>query len=204
MASVDPNAEGQTILRRIGWILFDMLLITLFLHLVPGWLFPGPPAPLELAIGVGLLLSLCIDQGTKVAVVVDLKMSIGLSMLLHTCLPMPMRLPLLLGLGVALSMDIPLAVGPIFYLGITTAAVQYTIPQAEWYRYLPMNMALGPLLYLFLCVLIRPSFSCEIKHKLYIGWLAGLFLLSLSAPAIPVKGREPGPGEFLKEEPKMS
>jgi len=35
-------------------------------------------------------------------------------------------------LGVALSMDIPLAVGPIFYLGITTAAVQYTIPQAEW------------------------------------------------------------------------
>ena len=27
-----------------------------------GWLFPGPPAPLELAIGVGLLLSLCIDQ----------------------------------------------------------------------------------------------------------------------------------------------
>ena len=36
MASVDPNAEGQTILRRIGWILFDMLLITLYLHFVPG------------------------------------------------------------------------------------------------------------------------------------------------------------------------
>ena len=31
-------------------------------RLMLGWLFPGPPAPLELAIGVGLLLSLCIDQ----------------------------------------------------------------------------------------------------------------------------------------------
>ena len=36
-------------------------------------------------------------------------------------------------LGVALAMDIPLALGPIFFLAITTAAVQYTIPQDEWY-----------------------------------------------------------------------
>ena len=35
-------------------------------------------------------------------------------------------------LGVALSMDIPLALGPIFFLAITTAAVQYTIPPDEW------------------------------------------------------------------------
>jgi len=180
-----------------------MLLMTLYLHLVPGWLFPGPQPQPVLALAVGFLLSLCIDQGTKAALVVDLKMSIGLSMLLHTCLPMPMRLPLLLGLGVALAMDIPLALGPIFFLAITTAAVQYTIPQDEWYRYLPMNMALGPLLYLFICVLVRPSFACEIKHKLYIGWLAGLFLLSLSAPALPsttdVKGSTPGPGQVFQK-----
>jgi len=176
----------------VGWILNDMVLITLYLHLVPGWLFPGPQTPLLLALSVGFLLSLCIDQGTKIALVVDLKMSIGLSMLLHTCLPMPMRLPLLLGLGVALAMDIPLALGPIFFLAITTAAVQYTIPPDEWYRYLPMNMALGPLLYLFICVLVR--------------WLAGLFLLSLTAPAIPsaTEGSTLGPGELLEQDSTMS
>lgn len=194
-------------MHRVEWVLVDMVLITLYLHLVPGWLFPGPQTPLLLAISVGLLLSLCIDQGTKVALVVDLKMSMGLSMLLHSCLPLPMRLPLLLGLGVALAMDIPLALGPIFFLAITTAAVQYTIPQDEWYRYLPMNMALGPLLYLFICVLVRPSFTCEIKHKLYIGWLAGLFLLSLTAPAIPSAtdaiGSTPGPGEVLEQDSIM-
>ena len=60
--------------------------------LISGWLFPGPQTPPLFALAVGLLLSLCIDQvkwgpdditiivlfqGTKFALVVDLKMAIG-------------------------------------------------------------------------------------------------------------------------------